>query len=45
LKEIIISAMAKQYEILENDENYQLCDWKANDVKRHYFEEWLKNHI
>ena len=47
LKEIIINAMAKQYEILENDENdknYQLDDWKINDVKRHYFKEWLENY-
>lgn len=47
LKEIIINAMTKQYEILENDEddkNYRLDDWKINDVKRHYFKEWLKNY-
>jgi hypothetical protein len=47
LKEIIINAMTKQYEILENDEddkNYQLDDWQINDVKRHYFKEWLENY-
>lgn len=47
LKEIIINAMTKQYEILENNEyseNYELEDWKVNDVKRHYFKDWLKNY-
>lgn len=46
-KEIIINAMTKQYEILENNEDsksYQLDDWKINDVKRHYFKEWLENY-
>lgn len=47
LKEIIINAMTKQYELLENDEDdkdYRLDDWQVNDVRRHYFKKWLKNY-
>lgn len=47
LKEIITNAMIKQFQILENiddDDNYRLEDWQVNDVKLHYFKEWLQKY-
>lgn len=47
LKQMIINAMTKQYEILENYDGhrkYQLKDWQVNDVKKTHFKEWLKEY-
>jgi len=39
LKEIIISSMIKQFEILNEA---PLKEWQINDVRQWHFEEWLK---
>lgn len=47
LKDLIINSMTKMYEILEDNDysgNHKLEDWQINDVKRHYFKDWLKNY-
>ena len=46
LKEIIVSAMIKQRQLIQPDEDMHrpLKDWQIRDTKVWHFKEWLENY-